>query len=204
VSATGPSLLAASDLHVSHAENRELVTRMAPSHPGDWLIVCGDAGDSPEDVRWALGVLADRFERVLWVPGNHELLSQRDDPPAVRGERRYLHLVEICRELGVLTPEDPYAVWDGPGGPATVVPLFLLYDYSLGRNVAPTKEAALEAAYAAGVVCVDEFLLAPDPFPSREAWCHARVRETEERLAERPADVPTDRKSTRLNSSHNR
>ncbi len=46
-------------------------------------------------------------------------------------------------------------------------------------------------AHAAGVVCVDEFLLHPDPYPSREAWCAARVRETEARLEERPGGLPT-------------
>jgi hypothetical protein len=99
--------------------------------------------------------------------------------------------VEICRRLGVLTPEDPYPVWDGPGGPATVAPLFLLYDYSFGTNVAASKEEALRRAYAAGVVCVDEFLLHPDPYPSREEWCHARVSATEIRLAACPGDLPT-------------
>lgn len=91
----------------------------------------------------------------------------------------------------MITPEDPYPLWEGPGGPALVAPLFLLYDYSFGRNVAPTKEEALRLADQAGVVCVDEFLLHPDPYPSREEWCGARVRETEARLQARPAGVPT-------------
>jgi len=42
----------------------------------------------------------------------------------------------------------------------------------------------LKSAYDAGVVCVDEFLLDPAPYPSRQAWCKARVEETEERLRE--------------------
>ena len=128
---------------------------------------------------------------MIWVPGNHELLSQRSDPPELRGERRYRHLVELCRKLGVITPEDPYPIWDGPGGPARVVPLFLLYDYSFGSNVGATREEALRRAHEAGVVCVDEFLLDPDPYPSRQAWCEARVRETESRLAEVEPALPT-------------
>jgi len=147
--------------------------------------------DSVERLEWALGLLSDRFERVVWVPGNHELLAQRDDPLELRGERRYRHLVEICRGLGVVTPEDPYPVWRGHGGPATIAPLFLLYDYSFGRNVASTKAEALRRADDAGVVCVDEFLLDPTPYPSREAWCHARVAETELRLAACRDDLPT-------------
>lgn len=185
------TLFAISDLHVNHSENRLAVELLAPHSNRDWLIVCGDVSDGVEDLEWALALLRERFEKVIWVPGNHELLAQRDDPPELRGESRYLHLVEICRRLGVVTPEDPYPIWTGRGGPAAIVPLFLLYDYSFGRNVAPTKAGALRRAHDAGVVCIDEFLLAADPFPSREQWCHARVAMSETRLAECPPDMPT-------------
>jgi len=185
------TLLATGDLHVEHADNRRFVEALAPGSEDDWLIVCGDVADSPERVEWALGLLAARFARVIWVPGNHELLCPREEPAAPRGEARYLQLVEICRRLGVLTPEDPYPVWEGDGGPALVAPLFLLYDYSFGRRIAPTKKEALRLAHAAGVVCVDEFLLRPDPHSNREEWCAARVQEAEARLEERPAEMPT-------------
>jgi 3',5'-cyclic AMP phosphodiesterase CpdA len=185
------ALLAISDLHVGHAENRRFVERLAPDSEGDWLIVCGDVGDSIEDVEWALSLLGARFARVLWTPGNHELLTQRGEDHEPRGDFRYRRLVELCRGLGVLTPEDPYSTWNGPGGPAVVAPLFLLYDYSFGSNVAATKAEALQRAYDAGVVCVDEFLLHPDPYASREEWCDARVRGTEARLAACEPGVPT-------------
>lgn len=184
-------LFAVSDLHVDHAENRELVQRMHPASPRDWLIVCGDVGDDHAAVEWALRVLAERYARVIWVPGNHELLTHGDDPLQLRGERRYLHLVELCRRIGVLTPEDPFPLWEGPGGPALLAPLFLLYDYSFGRNVGASKEESLGRAHEAGVVCVDEYLLHPDPFPSREAWCAARVAATARRLEAADPALPT-------------
>ncbi|HEY6551295.1 MAG TPA: metallophosphoesterase [Solirubrobacterales bacterium] len=185
------SLLAVSDLHVEHPENREIVSLIEPESDADWLIVCGDVADKPEDVEWALRLLRARFATVVWVPGNHELLAQRVDPPELRGERRYRHLVELCRGLDVITPEDPYPIWDGPGGPVRVAPLFLLYDYSFGSNVGATREEALRRAHEAGVVCVDEFLLDPVPYPSRQAWCEARVRETEVRLTEAEPLLPS-------------
>jgi 3',5'-cyclic AMP phosphodiesterase CpdA len=184
------ALLAIGDLHVEHPENRQLVERLAPGSSADWLIVCGDVAEQPERVRWALGLLRERFATVIWVPGNHELLAQRGDSAELRGERRYRHLVELCRGLGVITPEDPYPVWEGVGGPARVVPLFLLYDYSFGRASGETKEDSLRRAHDAGVVCVDEYLLDPHPHPTREAWCEARVREAEERLAEAEPVLP--------------
>jgi 3',5'-cyclic AMP phosphodiesterase CpdA len=175
-------LLAISDLHVGHPDNRAVVERLHPAREGDWLIVCGDVGESVEEVEWTLGLLAERFSCVLWTPGNHDLWTLPNEGPGLRGESLYMHLVEACRRLGVHTPEDPYPVWDGPQGPVVVAPLFVLYDYSFGRNIAPTKDQALALAHGAGVVCSDEFLLHPDPYPSREEWCRARVRYTESRL----------------------
>jgi hypothetical protein len=90
--------------------------------------------------------------------------------------------VELCRRLGVLTPEDPYPVFDGQGGPVRVAPLFLLYDYTFRPPGTRTKEEGLAYAHRTGVVCNDEFLLHPDPYPSRDAWCRARVALTERRL----------------------
>jgi 3',5'-cyclic AMP phosphodiesterase CpdA len=185
------SLLAISDLHITYPENRRVVEGLRASAPGDWLIVCGDVSEMSSEVEWALGLLRERFDTVIWVPGNHDLWSVPEDPLGLRGEARYRHLVAVCRRLGVLTPEDPYPVWEGLGGPVTVVPLFLLYDYSFGANVAPTKQEALARAYAAGVVCSDELVLHPDPYPTREAWCEARLRESAARLAARDLALPT-------------
>ncbi|TDC78350.1 metallophosphoesterase [Micromonospora sp. KC606] len=184
------SLLAISDLHVGYRENRALVEALRPSSPGDWLIVAGDVADTVADVEWALGLLARRFEKVLWAPGNHELWTPQGDPVALRGQARYAHLVRCCRALGVVTPEDEYPVWRGPGGPALVAPLFLLYDYSW-RPEGLDRAAALAEAYRAGIVCTDELLLHPDPYPSRQEWSAVRVAETARRLDAREPGLPT-------------
>ncbi|WP_338894338.1 metallophosphoesterase [Streptomyces sp. TG1A-60] len=185
------SLMAISDLHIAHPENREHLAALRPSHKDDWLIVAGDVAERISDFEWAIGTLTARSAKVVWAPGNHELWTPRDDPNQLRGERRYQHLVEICRCHGVLTPEDPYPVWHGPGGPVQIVPLFVLYDYSFRPAGAATKAEGLAIAHRAGVVCTDEYLLHPDPFPTRDAWCRARVTLTEERLAARGTDHPT-------------
>jgi predicted phosphodiesterase len=187
---TGGALLAVSDLHVEHQQNREAVAALRPRSESDWLIVCGDVGDRIANVEWALTTLRQHFACVIWVPGNHELLAYDDDPADLRGEGRYRHLVDLCRRIGVITPEDPYPIWGGGGEGVQVVPMFLLYDYTFGRNVGSTREESLRRAYDAGVVCVDEFLLHPDPYPSREAWCEARVSETERRLIEDDQGLP--------------
>jgi 3',5'-cyclic AMP phosphodiesterase CpdA len=189
--ATQPKLLAVSDLHVAFPQNRAVVADLRPESAADWLLVAGDVGEIMADIEWALGTLSERFAVVVWVPGNHELWTHQADPVQLRGEARYRHLVEICRSLGVLTPEDPYPVWEGAGGPVTIAPLFLLYDYTFRPPGAATKEAGLAQAYKTGVVCGDEVMLHPDPYPSREAWCQARLEATERRLEARDPSVPT-------------
>ncbi|MFB9839562.1 metallophosphoesterase family protein [Actinoallomurus acaciae] len=187
----GGSLLAISDLHTAYEANRKIVSGLRPETDEDWLIVAGDVGEIFADIEWTLRLLGERFAKVIWTPGNHELWTPQADPVRLRGEHRYRRLVELCQSLGVVTPEDPYPVWRGPGGPVTVAPLFVLYDYSFRPPGLNTKKAALERAYEAGVVCTDEFQLHPDPHPSRDAWCHVRIAETERLLAARDTSLPT-------------
>jgi 3',5'-cyclic AMP phosphodiesterase CpdA len=155
------------------------------------VLVGGDVAEKAADIEWALGTLGTHFAKVIWVPGNHELWALGTDPVRLRGEARYRYLVSVCRGLGVVTPEDPFPVWNGSGGPVTVVPLFLLYDYTFLPDGITTKREALALAYETGIVCSDEAVLYPDPFPSREAWCHARVEATQRRLSTLPAGMPT-------------
>lgn len=184
-------LFAISDLHVAMAENKAILTSLRPHSDADWLIVAGDLGELFADVEWALRLLSERFAQVLWVPGNHELWTLKQDPVQSRGEQRYHDLVRLCGDLGVLTPQDPYPVWRGRGGPVTVVPLFLLYDYTFRPVGTANKKEALDRAYESGVVCSDEYLLHPEPYPSRDAWCHERLRYTEQRLVECDPELPT-------------
>ncbi|MFD0691033.1 metallophosphoesterase family protein [Actinomadura fibrosa] len=184
-------LYAISDLHVGFPDNRAFVEGLRPASGDDWLIVAGDVAERFADVEWTLRTLAGRFSTVVWVPGNHELWTTKDDPVQARGESRYRRLVDMCRGIGVLTPEDPYPVWDGEGGPVTIAPLFVLYDYTFRPEGAATKEEALKLAHEAGVVCTDEVYLYPDPYPTRDAWCDARIAYSERRLSELPPGTRT-------------
>ncbi|HEX4727983.1 MAG TPA: metallophosphoesterase [Jatrophihabitans sp.] len=188
---TEPRLLAVSDLHMGYADNRRVVDRLRPNAEGDWLIVAGDVGEKASDIERTLATLRQRFSAVLWVPGNHELWSHPSDPLPLRGEQRYRHLVELCRGVGVSTPEDEYPIWQGTDGPVTLAPLFVLYDYTFLPPGVHTQQAALELAYETGIVCADEQLLYPDPYPSRQAWCRARVEYTRQRLDACDPALPT-------------
>ena len=187
----GGRLLAVSDLHVRYPQNRSIVAGLRPGSPDDWLLVAGDVAETVAEITWALRLLRSRFARVVWVPGNHELWTVPGDAVQLRGEARYQHLVEVCRGLGVVTPEDPYPVWRGEGGPVVIAPLFLLYDYTFRPAGATTAEEGLAIALEAGVLCTDEIYLHPEPYPSRAAWCQARVAYTEDRLMACDPALPT-------------
>lgn len=182
-------LLAISDLHLAYEANRRAIAALTP-RPDDWLILAGDMGETLDHLRLALDVLQPKFRQLIWVPGNHDLWTMPGDDIALRGEALYLAHVAECQRRGVLTPEDPYVTWTGEGPTCALAPIFALYDYSF-RPADVSRSQALEWALESGVMCADENYLLPDPYPSREAWCHARCETTERRLAALPADLPT-------------
>lgn len=169
-----------SDLHVGYAANRETLEQL-PAFPGDGILVAGDVGEKPVQMDWTLRLLKDRFERVYWVPGNHELYAV--DPAGPKGEALYRRFCDQARQLGVLTPEDPWDVVDTPDGRFTIALAFVGYDYSFAPDGFSPEQAVAWAAEE-GIRCTDEAYLSPDPYPSRSDWCRARVAETERRLSE--------------------
>src|SRR4029079_8579749 len=98
---------------------------------------------------------------------NHDLWAHPRDPVKLRGEARYQHLIALCRDLGVITPEDRYPVSAGLGGPVVIVPLFLLYDYTFRPDGTSTKAEALDLAYRTGVIGADGRHVLSDLTPIR-------------------------------------
>ncbi|WP_191060027.1 metallophosphoesterase family protein [Geminicoccus harenae] len=181
-------LLAISDLHLGSPTNRDALDALG-SYPEDWLIVAGDVAESFGRIGEGFAALCRRFARVIWVPGNHELWSLPGEDGGLRGAERYAGLVELARSHGVLTPEDPPPLWDGPGGPVRIVPIFTLYDYSFAPD-GMTPEQVVAWAAEADIHPVDEVLLHPDPHTSRVEWCRERLALTERRLAVLAPDIP--------------
>lgn len=169
------TLWAISDLHVTSPGNRELVDRhVHPRHPQDWLIVAGDIAERTETVRDILADLASRFEKVIFAPGNHEVYGYAD---VEGGRAKYDAIIAAARQLGVVTPEDPYVSFAG----RTIAPLFTLYDYSW-RPEGTTPGEALAAAERSGVVLTDHYAIAP--FVDIPMWCRERLRDAVSRLAQ--------------------
>lgn len=175
-------LFAIGDLHLSFPANRNLWSEL-DLHTGDGLILAGDLGEKPEHLELAFSNATRCFSKVFWCPGNHELYSaSAPSETQLRGEAKYAQCVDIARKYGVLTPEDDFFLWEGDGGPALIAPIFTLYDYSFRPEHLKTKEEALKWAEEADVVATDEFVLHPDPHPSREAWCDVLVDKFEKKL----------------------
>ncbi|AIT61330.1 metallophosphoesterase family protein [Corynebacterium doosanense] len=167
------TLWAVSDLHAAVSANRDRVVQLQPTDPSDWLIVAGDVAERTDLVIDILAELRSRYATVIWVPGNHELFSRSSEEH--QGRDKYTALVEGCREIDVLTPEDPFPVFDG----VTICPLFTLYDYSF-RGPGKSVEEAVADAHERGLVMTDEFAIAP--FVDIRAWCWDRLTYSIKRL----------------------
>ncbi|WP_046319053.1 metallophosphoesterase [Mycobacterium sp. UM_Kg1] len=189
--ADGPTLWAISDLHTGHSGNKPITEALYPATGDDWLIVAGDVAERTDEIRWALDLLRKRFAKVIWVPGNHELWTTNKDPMQIFGRSRYDYLVDMCDQMGVITPEHPFPVWTEQGGPATIVAMFLLYDYTFLPAGATSKAEGLAIARENNVVATDEFLLSPEPYGTRDAWCRDRVAATRKRLEDLDWMTPT-------------
>lgn len=173
--ATTPiTLWAVSDLHAAAKANHDSIDRLVPPNPKDWLIVAGDVAERTELVVRVLKDLAQRYAKVIWVPGNHELFSRTTD--LHQGRAKYEELVRELRQIGVVTPEDTYPVFGG----VTVVPLFTLYDYSF-RGPGMSMEEAIAAAKRKQIMMTDEVAIAP--FVDIRAWCWDRLTYSIKRLS---------------------
>ena len=182
-------LWALSDLHLGYAKNREALEAV-PAHPDDWLILGGDLGETVEHLVFAYTTLHNKFAKLIWVPGNHELWTVKGAGNDLRGVAKYELLVSVCQELGILTPEDPFPLWPGPGPATLICPLFIGFDYTMAPD-GLTPDEARAWAREEGIVSRDESVLHPDPWPSRQAWCADRLARTSARLDALPSDART-------------
>lgn len=180
------TLWAISDLHLTHPVNRDALEEI-PDNPDDWLVVAGDVTNGSLHLDWCFRVLKRKFATVIWVPGNHELWSRKDDP---RGKALYDKLVAVARSHDIITPEDPWPVYTGAGEDTVIAPLFLLYDYSF-RPDTVADDQVIAWAREDGIVCADEFYLHPDPFSDRASWCAHLCARAACRLESLPSGQPT-------------
>ena len=80
------NIRAISDLHLASPANRDALQEL-PFYPDDWLILAGDVAERFDHTRLAFAILTEKFAKVFWVPGNHDLYT----PGAQRTDRIAKH-----------------------------------------------------------------------------------------------------------------
>tara|TARA_A100001037_G_C15056815_1_gene592769 strand:- start:16 stop:849 length:834 start_codon:yes stop_codon:yes gene_type:complete len=188
-------LLAISDLHLSKSVSLDVINEIN-SHRDDWLILAGDIAENIEFFGASLEILTGKFAKLIWVPGNHELWTEPGySEKPLRGLKKYEVLVDIAKKHGVVTPEDSYLEWPSSKREDDhcnymIVPLFLLYDYSL-RPEYVGRQSLRNWVREIHAECTDELRLHYEPFDSREEWCWSRCAEAEKRLESIPPNYKT-------------
>ncbi len=126
-----------SDLHVDFAPNLEQVASLPVGpHRADTLVVAGDICHRLDRAEEALGLLADRFEQVFLVPGNHDLWVKSGEPaPEAAEPESSLDRLEALRRLAGRLG---IRMKPGPAGPDWwVLPLHGWYEPGFGAEGAP-------------------------------------------------------------------
>jgi hypothetical protein len=116
-------LFAVSDVHVDFPPNMEWLLDLAPArYRGDALILAGDATDDLKGLEKAFRHLTATFERVFFVPGNHELWLRRGEYRD--SYEKFEAVLSLCRSCGVETQAEELG---DAGSGIWVVPLFSWY-----------------------------------------------------------------------------
>ncbi|KAH0976154.1 hypothetical protein GBA52_018053 [Prunus armeniaca] len=126
--AVGLRVFVLSDLHTDYTENMEWV-KCLPTvrYKNDILIVAGDVAETYKNFIVTMSLLKDRFEHVLYVPGNHDLWCRHEGEIYLDSHQKLKKLLDTCRGLGVQTSP---MVLDGLG----IIPLFSWYHESFDRE----------------------------------------------------------------------
>lgn len=121
-------IFAISDIHVDIKENLRLVESWSGSDfRNDVLIVAGDVTDNTSLLKTVLKSLVEKFSKVCYVPGNHELwIRQTEDASCYEDSIGKFHSIrEICETIGVHTR--PTKVQCCNDNAAWIVPMFSWY-----------------------------------------------------------------------------
>ncbi len=114
---------AISDLHTDFEENLKWVRALSRSdYSSDILIVAGDISDDIVILEKTLLLLMQRFARVFFVPGNHDLWIRRDT--VSHSVEKFYKVLNVCATLGVSC--EPGLVSGGEHS-VYILPLFSWY-----------------------------------------------------------------------------
>jgi predicted phosphodiesterase len=119
-------IFALSDIHVDFEANARWISSLsAQDHREDFLILAGDVSHSLQLLTKNLELLANRFRKVFYVPGNHDLWVIRDSDGKTSFDKfnEIAAVMENCGVSGAPFHDDTISI----------VPLLGWYDYSFGE-----------------------------------------------------------------------
>ena len=118
-------VFATSDLHIDYRENRCWLAKLSrEDYQEDVLILAGDLSDNLDLLADCFDRLRGCFNKVLYVPGNHDLWVIRSKEKT--SFEKFRAVRDIARETGIIM--EPVHC-----GSVTVVPLLGWYDFSFGQ-----------------------------------------------------------------------
>lgn len=118
-------VFAISDIHVDYSENLEWLTQLSSvDYRQDILILAGDVTDNLLILEQCFAELSDKFFKVLFVPGNHDLWVTRDKTKNSIEKFQLVRNAALANDITM----DPYHI-DG----LSIVPLLSWYDFSFGE-----------------------------------------------------------------------
>ena len=116
---------AISDLHADYTENREWIKALSQTQfVDDVLILAGDISDDFALLKEMLTTLRERFSRLLFVAGNHDVWVRSGDFDC--SLEKHAAIYALCAELGIDTKRFTFQGVD-------FVPLQSWYDFSFGQ-----------------------------------------------------------------------
>lgn len=117
-------MYAVSDIHVDYPQNLEWVLGLdCQGYQADVLLLAGDVSEDMMLLERVLRGCVERFAKVMFVPGNHDLWVRRRAHDCSLA--KFEGILKLCSELGVATEPFEYAGVE-------FLPLFSWYDFSFG------------------------------------------------------------------------
>jgi 3',5'-cyclic AMP phosphodiesterase CpdA len=123
-------VFAVSDVHLDYDVNAKWIENLSGAeYQEDVLILAGDVSNTLRLLDCCLTILAKRFKKVLFVPGNHELW--------VLGEGQQRNSLQKLNDVFAVVESCGASVQAFCEHGLLVIPLLGWYDYSFGE---PSKE----------------------------------------------------------------
>lgn len=145
----GSRVFVVSDLHTDYLENMSWVRSLSSNrYKKDVLIVAGDVAETCGNFVLTMSLLRERFQRVFYVPGNHDLWLRREKRNYFDSLYKLDKLLDACERLGVETKP---SIVDGLG----IIPLYSWYHESFDeeRDITGIRIPSLEMACKDFHVC---------------------------------------------------